>query len=90
MLGANLEKVKIMDKVYVVIKHVNLIDTDEVEIVCVNKSRHNAYLHLLMEAENQYEEYELMEESDWYIRFTDLDKCILIELKIEETEVIDW
>ena len=90
MFGANLEKVKIMDKVYIVVKHVNLIDSDEVEIVCVNKSKHNAYLHLLMEAENLYEEYEVMEESDLYIRFTDIDKCILIELKIEEMEVIDW
>ena len=90
MLGANLEKVKIMDKVYVVIKHTNLIDSDEVEIVCVNKSKHFAYLHMLMEAEQFYEEYTVLEDSECYMRFTDIDKCVLIELIIEEKEVIDW
>ena len=83
-------KVEIMDKVYVVIKHENLIDTDEVKIVCVNKLKHNAYLQMLIEAEQLYEKYEVIEESETYIRFTDEEKCVLIELIIEEKEVIDW
>ena len=83
-------KVEIMDQVYVLMKHTNLVDTDSVEVVCVTKTRKSAYLQMLMEAESFYEEYDVMEQNDVYISFTDADRYALIELVITETRVIDW
>jgi hypothetical protein len=43
-----------------------------------------------MGGKNYYEEYDVMEQNDGYISFTDADRYALIELVITETRVIDW
>jgi len=75
---------------YVVIKHENLIDTDEVTVIVATDTKENAYKQLLMEAESLYEEYNLIEDTDSVKKFTDKNQEILIEISIHETLFINW
>ncbi len=75
---------------YVVIKHENLIDTDEVSVIVATDTKENAYKQLLMEAEKLYETYTFIEETDSVKKFTDKNREILIEISIHETLFINW
>ena len=75
---------------YVVIKHENLIDTDEVTVVVATDTKENAYKQLLMEAESLYETYTVIEDTDSVKKFTDKNQEILIEISIHETLFINW
>jgi len=75
---------------YVVIKHENLIDTDEVTVVVATDTKENAYKQLLMEAESLYESYTVIEDTDSVKRFTDENQEVMIEISIHETMFINW
>jgi hypothetical protein len=75
---------------YVVIKHENLIDTDEVTVIVATDSKENAYKQLLMETEKLYETYTVIEDTDSVKKFTDKNQEILIEISIHETLFINW
>jgi hypothetical protein len=75
---------------YVVIKHENLIDTDEVSVIVATDTKENAYKQLLMEAEKLYETYTVIEDTDSVKKFTDKNQEILIEISIHETMFINW
>jgi hypothetical protein len=75
---------------YVVIKHENLIDTDEVSVIVATDTKENAYKQLLMEAEKLYETYTVIEDTDSLKKFTDKNQEILIEISIHETMFINW
>lgn len=75
---------------YVIIKHENLIDTDEVTVIVATDTKENAYKQLLMEAEKLYETYTVIEDTDSVKKFTDKNQEILIEIAIHETMFINW
>ncbi|MDC7242612.1 MAG: hypothetical protein PQJ44_01205 [Sphaerochaetaceae bacterium] len=75
---------------YVVIKHENLIDTDEVSVIVATDTKENAYKQLLMEAEKLYETYIVIEDTDSAKKFTDKNQEIFIEISIHETMFINW
>ena len=75
---------------YVVIKHINLIDTDEVTVIVATDTKENAYKQLLMEAESLYEAYTVIEDTDSVKKFTDKNQEIVIEISIHETLFINW
>ena len=75
---------------YVLVKHENLIDTDTVEVICVTDTKEKAYRQLLLEAESMYMNWEVLEDTELYKKFTDEHKEVLIELSVHETIVVDW
>jgi len=75
---------------YVVIKHENFIDTDEVTVVVATDTKENAYKHLLMETELLYETYTVIEDTDSVKKFTDRNQEILIEVSIHEILFVNW
>ncbi len=75
---------------YVLVKHENLIDTDTVEVICVTDTKEKAYRQLLLEAESLYMNWEVLEDTELYKKFTDEHKEVLIELSVHETIVVDW
>ena len=75
---------------YVVIKHENLVETDEITVLCVTDTKEKAYRQLLMEAEPLYEQYNTIEDLETSKKFTDNNREILIELSIHESIVINW
>ena len=75
---------------YVLVKHENLIDTDTVEVICVTDTKEKAYRQLLLEAESLYMNWEVLEDTELYKKFTDENKEVLIELSVHETIVVDW
>ncbi|MGS0972252.1 MAG: hypothetical protein ACVCEJ_03280 [Candidatus Izemoplasmataceae bacterium] len=75
---------------YVLIKHQNLIESDEVEVICVTDSIEKAYRQLLIEAEPLYEIYQVVENLESSKKFTDEQQEILIELSIHESMLVEW
>ena len=75
---------------YVVIKHTNNGETDHVEVVCVAATKSIAYKQILMTAEEYYEAYKVLEDSQYYKRFTDQFNEKLIEIELHEAPLIDW
>lgn len=76
--------------IYVVVRHENLIDTDEVIVLCATDTKDNAYKQLLMEAEGLYEEYDVIEDTDTVKKFTNFNQDILIEIAIHQVHFINW
>ena len=75
---------------YVVIKHTNEHEQDTVNVVCVTNDKQKAYLQLLMEVEDLYEQYEVLDDSKDYKRFTNQHQEALIEVFITESIYVDW
>lgn len=73
-----------MKEIYILIKHENLIETDKVEVLKVSTDKDILKKEFNNLSKDLNKEYNLLENTESYVAFTDDYKEMLIELMIEE------
>lgn len=75
-----------MKEIYILIKHENLIETDKVEVLKVSTDKDILKKEFNKLSKDLNKEYNLLENTESYVSFTDDYNEVLIELMIEGSE----
>lgn len=72
-----------MEQIYILIKHENKIETDNVEVLSVSKNKEEITKEFNNIHAKLSKKYDLLEEVEGFASFTNKNKEFLIELSIE-------